>query len=31
LTIDGGDALDWKVERVLAELKTRGLLAARRL
>ena len=27
LTIDGTDALDWKVERVLAELRTRGLLA----
>lgn len=27
LTIDGTDALDWKVERVLAELRARGLLA----
>ena len=27
LTIDGTDALDWKVERVLAELRSRGLLA----
>lgn len=26
LTIDGTDALDWKVERVLTELRTRGLL-----
>lgn len=27
LTVDGTGALDWKVERVLAELRTRGLLA----
>lgn len=27
LTIDGTGALDWKVERVLAELRARGLLA----
>ena len=27
LTIDGTDALDWKVEQVLAELRARGLLA----
>lgn len=26
LTIDGTDALDWKVERVLSELRARGLL-----
>lgn len=28
LTVDGTDALDWKVERVLAEMRARGLLAA---
>jgi uridine kinase len=28
LTIDGAGALDWKVERVLIELRTRGLLRA---
>jgi uridine kinase len=28
LTIDGAGALDWKVERVLSELRTRGLLRA---
>lgn len=28
LTVDGAGALDWKVERVLTELRTRGLLAA---
>jgi Uridine kinase len=27
LQIDGTDALDWKVERVMAELRARGLLA----
>jgi uridine kinase len=27
LTIDGTDALDWKIERALAELRARGLLA----
>jgi len=27
LTIDGTDALDWKIEQVLAELRARGLLA----
>jgi len=27
LTVDGADALDWKVERVVAELRQRGLLA----
>jgi uridine kinase len=27
LTVDGADALDWKVERVLTELRGRGLLA----
>lgn len=27
LTVDGTDALDWKVERVMAELRGRGLLA----
>lgn len=28
LTIDGGDALDWKVEQVLSKLRERGLLAS---
>jgi uridine kinase len=28
LTIDGTGALDWKVERVLSEMRTRGLLGA---
>lgn len=28
LTVDGNDALDWKLELVLAELRQRGLLAA---
>lgn len=28
LEVDGSDALDWKVERVLAEMRNRGLLAA---
>jgi len=28
LTIDGTGALDWKVERVLTEMRTRGLLGA---
>jgi uridine kinase len=27
LTVDGSGALDWKVERVLAEMRTRGLLS----
>lgn len=27
VVIDGNDALDWKVERVLTELRTRGLMA----
>ena len=27
LSVDGTDALDWKVERVMAELRVRGLLA----
>lgn len=27
LVVEGGDALDWKVEQVLAELRKRGLLA----
>jgi uridine kinase len=27
LTVDGADALDWKVERVVTELRNRGLLA----
>lgn len=27
LTVDGTDALDWKVERVMTELRARGLLA----
>jgi uridine kinase len=26
LTVDGAGALDWKVERVLNEMRTRGLL-----
>ena len=26
LTVDGTDALDWKVERVLSEMRIRGLL-----
>jgi uridine kinase len=26
LVVDGSDALDWKVERVMAEMRTRGLL-----
>lgn len=30
LNIDGTGALDWKVERVLAEMRSRGLLTARR-
>jgi uridine kinase len=30
LTIDGTGALDWKVERVMTELRDRGLLAGRR-
>lgn len=30
LTLDGRDALDWKVEQVLAALRLRGLLAAKR-
>jgi uridine kinase len=28
LTVDGADALDWKIERVLAEMRARGLLSA---
>ena len=28
MIVDGSDALDWKVEQVLAELRRRGLLAA---
>jgi uridine kinase len=28
LVVDGAGALDWKVERVLAEMRSRGLLAA---
>jgi uridine kinase len=28
LVVDGADALDWKVERVLAEMRRRGLLAS---
>jgi len=28
LTVDGRDALDWKVERVLTEMRKRGLMAA---
>lgn len=27
VTVDGTDALDWKVERVLAEMRARGMLA----
>jgi uridine kinase len=30
LVIDGSDALDWKVERVLGEMRKRGLLAGAR-
>lgn len=30
MSVDGNDALDWKVEQVLAELRRRGLLAAAR-
>jgi len=26
LTVDGNDALDWKVEQVLSEMRKRGLL-----
>jgi len=26
--VDGSDALDWKVERVMAEVRKRGLLTA---
>jgi 6-phosphogluconate dehydrogenase len=26
VVVDGGDALDWKVERVMAEMRKRGLL-----
>jgi hypothetical protein len=26
LTVDGTDALDWKVERVMSEMRNRGLL-----
>jgi len=26
LTVDGTGALDWKVERVMAEMRSRGLL-----
>jgi hypothetical protein len=26
LTVDGTDALDWKVERVLSEMRIHGLL-----
>jgi uridine kinase len=26
LTVDGNDALDWKVERVMSEMRKRGLL-----
>jgi uridine kinase len=29
LTVDGAGALDWKVERVLTELRKRGLVAGR--
>ena len=28
LVVDGTGALDWKVERVMTELRKRGLLAA---
>jgi uridine kinase len=28
LVVDGAGALDWKVERVLTEMRSRGLLAA---
>ncbi len=30
LTVDGAGALDWKVERVLSEMRIRGLLRAKR-
>ena len=26
LVVDGSDALDWKVERVMSEMRKRGLL-----
>jgi uridine kinase len=26
LVVDGSDALDWKVERVIAEMRKRGLM-----